>query len=1031
MRPEIHDDHGEDLKKLPRINLGDAEFEITVDFFDRPAQLPMAQAIKRTFETWLRDIGIKEPEARTVAGRFDSFWAAALHDEWRRHSDAYQPVLVALKSPFAKAAQMGRDWARYRRWLIGQVDQPVFGAPFSLRQIYVPLRAWYPEDDPEAPKSAASRYLDEGKAEKHKIVVGLRQRALTWWQTANTQSDAILLVSGGPGSGKSSFAKMFAAMLAKKEPRARILFLPLQRMYLRERTLTDAIGDILTSSDRSSWEHFRDNPVSAKDFPETDRRTLLIFDGLDELTKPGDKADEQTRAFIDDLRHTLDRWNQGKTRVLALLTGRTPTIQAHADNLKVAEQHRLNVLRLHLTDDERRQYYDTQNYLACDYRQIWWRIYHRLTCGTKEGLPEALDQDRFQDLTAEPLLDYLVAASGFRGSESGNRNELYASLFEDVAKRRHAQEAAERQKSGSSAAPASYHEYKDDFDQIMEAFATAAWRGDGRTAHLKDVLDACSQAVKTKLSEFLEVKGGHHRLIATFYMQMDRSGRDDAFEFTHKNFAEYLTARRLIREIRNIHRRMHDHDDLDDQRFGLVKWFRLCAPQQITIGIVEFLRDEIKCQKVHFEGEQVIDQWIEILTKLFNLNISEGMPALEGAVSYRQAEHLAVNAEEALLAAVNACARALGTIWSPAWIDRNGAADLIARLRMSKKGFRSTLYQQLISNMSCREQVIISQDMREFDLSFSDFSFSYLSNSNLSGSNLFRTNLMYAELTDAIVSNCNLAESNIEGAHLYNTDFSYSTLSRANLRAAKPNNLNISNSILSGTLGFEGFSTAELLVDSEAAMPIGLSESYNRDLRARFVVAKNDLPDAEGPTIWCVSYAWNDKTSLGQEREKVVDQLCEYAKNNKFDILRDKVELRLGDRISPFMRKIGKSDRIFVILSDKYLKSTSCMFELSEIWRNSRQEDDEFLSKIRVYTLDCANIWSLNGRLNYALYWKKELDGISRILKEADNDMTILGNEGYRDYLRMQQFASSVADLLSKIVDTLQPRNFDELVFDF
>ena len=56
------------------------------------------------------------------------------------------------------------------------------------------------------------------------------------------------------------------------------------------------------------------------------------------------------------------------------------------------------------------------------------------------------------------------------------------------------------------------------------------------------------------------------------------------------------------------------------------------------------------------------------------------------------------------------------------------------------------------------------------------------------------------------------------------------------------------------------------------------------------------------------------------------------------------------------MRRIGRGDRVFVVLSDKYLRSPYCIFELFEVWRTSRAEDEEFLRRIRVYSLPDAQI---------------------------------------------------------------------------
>ena len=53
---------------------------------------------------------------------------------------------------------------------------------------------------------------------------------------------------------------------------------------------------------------------------------------------------------------------------------------------------------------------------------------------------------------------------------------------------------------------------------------------------------------------------------------------------------------------------------------------------------------------------------------------------------------------------------------------------------------------------------------------------------------------------------------------------------------------------------------------------------------------------------------------------------------------------------------------MFVILSDKYLKSEFCMCELFEIWRTSAEEPDRFLNRVRVFCLPDAKIAKLKDR---------------------------------------------------------------------
>ena len=89
---------------------------------------------------------------------------------------------------------------------------------------------------------------------------------------------------------------------------------------------------------------------------------------------------------------------------------------------------------------------------------------------------------------------------------------------------------------------------------------------------------------------------------------------------------------------------------------------------------------------------------------------------------------------------------------------------------------------------------------------------------------------------------------------------------------------------------------------------------------------------------YCVSYAWND------ESKALVDRLCEQAKQRGITILRDINGLRLGASITRFMQGLAKGNRVFVVLSDKYLKSPNCMYELMQVWRNCEMEPEALCS---------------------------------------------------------------------------------------
>ncbi len=205
-----------------------------------------------------------------------------------------------------------------------------------------------------------------------------------------------------------------------------------------------------------------------------------------------------------------------------------------------------------------------------------------------------------------------------------------------------------------------------------------------------------------------------------------------------------------------------------------------------------------------------------------------------------------------------------------------------------------------------------------------------------------------------------------------------------------------------------------------SAMERSTSADTTREKAAMsFAQEKPALPE------WYVSYAWGDGTPEGKAREDVVDRLCDAAAARGRKILRDKEVLELGDSISAFMRRIAGGDRVLVILSDKYLRSPHCLFELSEIWRTSRQEGEAFLDRVRVYALPDATIWTPLDRVKWAIHWKTQHDALDTAARE--HGVGVLGQSGSAELRLMQRFFTQVSDILAVLTDIVQPRSVEQL----
>ncbi|MEM7429912.1 MAG: leucine-rich repeat domain-containing protein, partial [Pseudomonadota bacterium] len=176
----------------------------------------------------------------------------------------------------------------------------------------------------------------------------------------------------------------------------------------------------------------------------------------------------------------------------------------------------------------------------------------------------------------------------------------------------------------------------------------------------------------------------------------------------------------------------------------------------------------------------------------------------------------------------------------------------------------------------------------------------------------------------------------------------------------------------------------------------------------------------------CVSYAWGDDTDEGRIREKRVDELCDAAREKGIEIIRDKTAMDLGDSISTFMDNIGSADQVYIVLSEKYLHSPYCMYELFQVWNYRRRDREELRKTVKVYCLDCVRIDTVPERLKIASFWQDQYEEINAIIKERGPGL--LGEDSFKSYRNMQEFSSQIDNILAFVKDTLRPKTFEEFI---
>ncbi len=177
---------------------------------------------------------------------------------------------------------------------------------------------------------------------------------------------------------------------------------------------------------------------------------------------------------------------------------------------------------------------------------------------------------------------------------------------------------------------------------------------------------------------------------------------------------------------------------------------------------------------------------------------------------------------------------------------------------------------------------------------------------------------------------------------------------------------------------------------------------------------------------WFVSYAWGDNTPQGRERDKAVNDICAEAAARGIKIVRDKNEIKYGDSITEFMNRLSHADKVIIILSDKYINSQFCMYEIFEVWKYQSSDSFKFKKCISVYQMQDVNISDLEGRIKYAEIWDEKYKKIKA--KVEERGYHILGENGPKEYRKIEDLSRHTADILKVISDTYKPVIFDDFI---
>ena len=193
-------------------------------------------------------------------------------------------------------------------------------------------------------------------------------------------------------------------------------------------------------------------------------------------------------------------------------------------------------------------------------------------------------------------------------------------------------------------------------------------------------------------------------------------------------------------------------------------------------------------------------------------------------------------------------------------------------------------------------------------------------------------------------------------------------------------------------------------------------------------------PIEKTPITMFLSYCQKDKGIANIVEEKLKEN------EKRLEIFRDIREVEYRDKFSEFMQTISDKDFVLSIVSDRYLKSRNCMYEMSELMRDRKYESKLLFiivsdSDKKYYLSEDlpddekqgvgAHIYDIGQQTEYIMYWKEKEQEMNNAIEKI-NDPVISRNQ-ISELEVIKTIELKIRDLMSTLFDR-KGISFEEMV---
>ena len=159
--------------------------------------------------------------------------------------------------------------------------------------------------------------------------------------------------------------------------------------------------------------------------------------------------------------------------------------------------------------------------------------------------------------------------------------------------------------------------------------------------------------------------------------------------------------------------------------------------------------------------------------------------------------------------------------------------------------------------------------------------------------------------------------------------------------------------------------------------------------------------ETSGKTKIFLSYSWKNST--------IADALDILFKTKNIQLERDIRDVEYRQSIKEFMKRIRKSDYCLMIISEYYLKSIKCMFEVYEFTK-----DENYRERILPLVHRDTDIYNGLGRSKYITYWQDKYDEMNISLAGLEDLDKI---EALKELRQIENIKRNIGEFLQFISD--------------